>query len=654
LKTYYFLILADARSCFDSGLRGTSSTSGVGEMNGEETISIQNDQTSYDEVVRAGNRGTSPLEIARSDHLRRQDPELFRELTSSNSLETTRQNLFLLLQKREMSLYSDEFNLDTLERSNALHCIEVMKNLFSRRNEAVSHTSTLSTLLEIVRDHPGRIKDKNKAAYVDFYHIDIGSLGLSDIYRESTPVFPSYSGREGANVRSDHLDAMAGKCMDRIATYPPGLEPEIVARRKENRDRILQALGGDLSDWEDHQWHLRNVYKDVHSISGVVTLSNEEGAAIELANTHGLAFGITPYYLSLFDHDASRRFDHAIRAQVIPPLSYVKGMLESRSLGPTHLDFMKEGHTSPVNLVTRRYPMIAILKPFNACAQICVYCQRNWEISGVSNPQALASPESIDRALDWFRSHPMVSEVLVTGGDPALMEDHLLVGLLERLSAIEHVRRIRIGTRLPVVLPMRFTDDMVAGLGHIHAPPEKELCVVTHIEHTYEVTPELVKAVQKLRMKGISVYNQQVFTMENSRKFETAALRLLLKQVGVDPYYTFNTKGKKETDWYRVPIARLLQENKEEARMLPGLSRTDEPVFNIPALGKNYLRSGQHHDLIGISPRGERIYEFHPWEKNISNAPTFVYTDVPILDYLMRLKDRGEELDEYRSIWYYF
>jgi lysine 2,3-aminomutase len=369
---------------------------------------------------------------------------------------------------------------------------------------------------------------------------------------------------------------------------------------------------------------------------------------------HGLPFGITPYYLSLFDHDASRTYDHTLRAQVIPPLSYISGILESKSLNATQLDFMKEGQTSPVDLVTRRYPMIAILKPFNACAQVCVYCQRNWEIGNVSDPQAMASPESITRALDWFRSHPMVSEVLVTGGDPALMADKVLVDLLQRLSEIEHVKRIRIGTRLPVVLPMRFTDEMVTAIGKFHCPPEKDLCVVTHIEHPYEITPEAVKAIQKLRMQGIGVYNQQVFTMENSRRFETAALRLLLKQVGVDPYYTFNTKGKKETNWYRVPIARLLQENKEEARMIPGLSRTDEPVFNIPALGKNYLRSWQHHDLIAISPRGERIYEFHPWEKNITNAPTFVYADVPILDYLIRLRDRGEDLDEYRSIWYYF
>ncbi|MGD0817360.1 MAG: KamA family radical SAM protein [Methanomassiliicoccales archaeon] len=623
-------------------------------MNDEETISIETNQTGFEGDVRAGNRGVSPLEITHSDHLRKYDPELYQELDSSEDLETIRQNLFSLLHKREMSLFSAACDLDTLERSNALNCIGVLKNLFSQRNEVVSRHNTLSTLVDIVNKHPGKIKDKRKAVYSDFFYIDLGSLGLSDIYREAAPTFLCYEGREGANVRSDYLDTLAEKCMKRITSYRSGLDPGVISRREESRSRILDYLGADLSDWADYRWHQRNVFTDAHTIAEIVTLSNEEGAAIELANMHRLPFGITPYYLSLFDKDTSRKFDHAIRAQVIPPLSYVSGMLESKAMGPAHLDFMKEGQTSPIDLVTRRYPMIAILKPFNACPQICVYCQRNWEIGGVSDPQAMASPESISRALDWFKSHPMVSEVLVTGGDPGLMADDVLIDLLQRLSDIEHIKRIRIGTRLPVVLPMRFTDNMVASIGKFHSPPEKDLCVVTHIEHPYEVTPEAVKAVQKLRMHGIGVYNQQVFTMENSRKFETSALRLLLKQIGVDPYYTFNMKGKKETNWYRVPIARLLQERKEEARMLPGLSRTDEPVFNIPALGKNYLRSWQNHDLIAISPQGERIYEFHPWEKNICNSPTFVYTDVPILDYLIRLKERGEELDDYRSIWYYF
>ena len=610
-------------------------------------------KVSSDRKRPTGMGGVSPLEITHSHHLGKYDPEIYQELETHHDVENTRRNLFLLLFDREMALLSDSSELDDLERANALNCIKVLKNLISRRNEKLSGHSTLRSMLGIVQDRPGLIGEGTRAMYLDFLYITLGTLGRSDIYREEAPVFLGYEGREGAKIRSDYLDGLAEKCMKRIASYRSGLDKEIVSRRSANRQKILDLMGGDLDDWSDHRWHLRNVFHSADMIQSIVSLSDDEVKAISQAMENGLPFGITPYYLSLFDVDPSRKLDHAVRAQVIPPLSYIEGILRSRMKG-TPLDFMKEGQTSPEDLITRRYPMIAILKPFNACAQVCVYCQRNWEIGHIADPQAMASPKSISAALDWFKGHPMVTEVLVTGGDPALMEDDVLVDLLERISDIEHISRIRIGTRLPVVLPMRFSERLVDSIGRFHSPPEKDLCVVTHIEHTYEITPDVVEAVQRLRKQGIAVYNQQVFTMENSMKFETAALRLLLKQIGVDPYYTFNTKGKEETVWYRVPISRLLQERKEEARVLPGLSRTDEPVFNIPALGKNHLRAWQHHDVIMISPRGERIYEFHPWEKNIINAPTYVYADVPILDYLMRLKQRGEDIDEYRSIWYYF
>ena len=177
---------------------------------------------------------------------------------------------------------------------------------------------------------------------------------------------------------------------------------------------------------------------------------------------------------------------------------------------------------------------------------------------------------------------------------------------------------------------------------------------MTHFEHPYEVTPEAMEAVQQFRMRGISVYNQAVFTVENSRRFELATLRRTLRSIGVEPYYTFNTKGKEETRKYRVPLARLRQEIKEEARLLPGLSRTDEPVYNVPGLGKNYLRALQHHSILTILPDGRRVYEFHPWEKNLSLAETYIDVDVSIYEYLGEMKRRGENMKDYRTIWYYF
>ena len=82
--------------------------------------------------------------------------------------------------------------------------------------------------------------------------------------------------------------------------------------------------------------------------------------------------------------------------------------------------------------------------------------------------------------------------------------------------------------------------------------------------------------------------------------------------------------------------------------------RTDEIVFNVPRLGKNYLRASEHRDVISILPDGRRVYEFHPWEKKLALVDTYVYKDVSIYDYLARLKRAGEDLEEYKTVWYYY
>jgi lysine 2,3-aminomutase len=218
------------------------------------------------------------------------------------------------------------------------------------------------------------------------------------------------------------------------------------------------------------------------------------------------------------------------------------------------------------------------------------------------------------------------------------------------------VERIRIGTRTPVTTPMRITEKLADLLARHRIPGKRQVALVTHIQHPYELTPDTAQAVERLRIRGISVFNQLVYTFFVSRRFEAAFLRRNLSLIGVEPYYTFNTKGKEETLAYRVPIARLLQEQNEESRLLPGLSRTDEAVYNVPGMGKNYLRAYQHRDLIAILPDGSRLYEFHPWEKNISGfmSSTFASEDVPILDYLQRLGDIGEDVSDYETIWYYY
>ena len=343
-----------------------------------------------------------------------------------------------------------------------------------------------------------------------------------------------------------------------------------------------------------------------------------------------------------------------MRAQVLPPLGYVTAMRQHRAEADCSMDFMLERDTSPIEGITRRYPNIVILKPVLTCPQICVYCQRNWQIEDVYSENAALGEDKLDAAIDWIAERPEINEVLITGGDPLLFSDDQLDRLLAKVAAIRHVIRIRIGSRTPVTLPQRITDALVRTITRYHVPGRREVIMITHFEHATEITPEAMVAVQKFRDFGISVYNQLVYTFYNSRRFEACALRQQLRLIGVTPYYTFNTKGKEETDLYRVPIARLLQEQQEEARLLPGTVRTDEIVFNVPKLGKNYLRASQHRDVISILPSGKRVYEFHPWETKLALMDTYVYTDVSIHDYLMRLEEFGEDLEEYNTIWYYY
>ncbi|MHC1709665.1 MAG: KamA family radical SAM protein [Methanomassiliicoccales archaeon] len=579
------------------------------------------------------------------------DPQLHDALVSSEDVRAARSAVFDLLRERESALHSRNCHIHALERSNSIHCIRVMRNFMSPRNERVSGESVIKHLFGLSRES---VKEVRQAFVSDVMHIMKGTTGEPVLELQEAPDFSSLDGLEGGRMRSDYLDGMAGAMSEWTERYPSGLVPSVIKRRQQNRERIMDYLGASSDDWNDYAWQMRNVMLTPDVMGEMIEMTDEEREAVSLCAANRIPFAITPYYLSLMDREPSREWDHAIRAQVIPPLSYVQAVLRARDDPSVSLDFMMEGQTSPVDLVTRRYPMIAIFKPYNTCAQICVYCQRNWEIEGVLSENAMAPPEKVDAAVEWFREHPAVSEVLITGGDPAMLPNTQLRSLLGRLADIPHIKRLRLGTRVPVVLPMRMDTGFLDALAEVHDPPARELALVTHFEHSYEITPEAAGAVRSIRSLGISVYNQQVFTMENCRRFETVALRSDLKVIGVDPYYTFNAKGKEETSEYRVPIARLLQERKEEARLLPGLSRTDEPVFNIPALGKNHLRAWQHHDLIALTPRGERVYEFHPWEKNIAVAPTYVHRDVPIADFLAALASRGEDPNQYRSIWYYF
>ncbi len=580
-------------------------------------------------------------------------PALKEALLSSASLDVQREKIREFLSSLIVTTYDDE--TPPLEWILVRDAIRVFRTLLSPRSERLVGYSFLQYIRDLLyMENYKEIEKPSPDFFAELDHLLKGLMGKSGIYPDKAPVFARHEGKKAAKLRSADLSRMARGAQQHLDRYPCGLDNNAIRRRSTNKSRILKYFDATGQEWNDWKWQTRHIVRKAETLKSLVKLTDEEYEAVALARENRIPFGITPYYLSLMDYQADRKRDYAVRAQVIPPLNYVKRLIEMREKHELSMDFMLERDTSPIEGITRRYPMIVILKPILTCPQICVYCQRNWEIEDVYSPSAALSRDKLDAAIGWIADKPEIREVLITGGDPLLLSNSKIEYMLRKLSRIEHVERIRIGTRTPVTLPQRITDSLIRVISRFHAPGKREILIVTHFEHSYEITPQSMNAVQKFLRNGIKVYNQLVYTRYNSRKFEAAALRLKLCLIGVTPYYTFNTKGKEETDDYRAPIPRLLQEQQEEARLLPGSARTDEIVFNVPGLGKNYLRAVQHRDVISLLPDGRRVYEFHPWEKKLHLANTYVYTDVSIYKYLKRLKAMGENTSLYRTIWYYY
>ncbi|MFH7320043.1 KamA family radical SAM protein [Desulfurivibrio sp. D14AmB] len=589
-------------------------------------------------------------------YLRKTNPYFFAVIREAQDVEEARSRLLQLADQMELGADTAGGDRDAGVLTRIRDCAAVLRSLIKKSSETAAGFSVTEALWDLARQQPR--PELTPGFYAEIFYLFKGLQGQGPRRAlDSIHLAPiEESGRAAARERSRQLDDLWSEVDRYMESYPSGLHEAAIARRKRRRDHILKTLGADLDQWYDWRWQIKNVVKELEPLEKLVKLSAPERKALKIAREHKLPFGITPYYLSLMDDESASQGggrDAAIRAQVLPPLSYVKGVISIDD--PSCLDFMGEEDTSPTDLITRRYPAICILKPYNTCPQICVYCQRNWEIDEAMAQGAFAGMDRVDAAIRWIHDHPSIHEVLITGGDPLAMGNEALAGILDKVAAIPTVERIRLGTRTLVTMPMRFTEGLISLIARHRKPGQREIAVMTHVQHPYEITPEMVEAVNRLRLRGIPVYNQLVYTFYVSRRFEAAALRRHLRLIGIDPYYTFNTKGKDETIGYRVPIARLIQEQQEEARLLPGLARTDEAVFNVPRQGKCYLRAREYRNLLAILPNGARVYEFLSWEKKVSqHTTTYLTEDVPILDYLARLRRIGESSSDYESIWYYY
>ena len=230
-------------------------------------------------------------------------------------------------------------------------------------------------------------------------------------------------------------------------------------------------------------------------------------------------------------------------------------MPDPRELEDDHqaADPLAEGVLSPVPGLIHRYPDRVVLLVSNRCPVYCRFCMRKRHV-GAGEERPL-SPEMLDRALAYIHSTPAIHDVILSGGDPLMLDDASLHSILSRLRAISHVRIIRIGTRIPVTLPERVTPELCRMLRGFHP-----LYINTHFNHPAEITSASARACDMLSDAGIPLGNQSVLLREiNDDVTVMRDLMSGLLGIRVKPYYLHQMDLIKGTAHFRTPVERGLE-----------------------------------------------------------------------------------------------
>ncbi len=290
------------------------------------------------------------------------------------------------------------------------------------------------------------------------------------------------------------------------------------------------------NDWNDWRWQLRNMLRTAEDFSQLVSLSDAERSG--LARTKDLfRTGATPYYVSLMDPERS---DCPIRRQALPRLQELAFRDEELR------DPLGEESHSPVPSIFHKYPDRCLLYVADRCAIYCRHCNRRRIVGGESPPKR----DELEQAFSYIESQPRLRDILISGGDPLLLSDKRIDEILSRLRAIKHVEIIRIGSRVPVVLPMRITAELCAVLAKHHP-----VFVNTHFNHPAEITDDSSRACKLLVDHGVPVGNQAVLLRGiNSSVPALRALMRSLIRMRVRPYYLFQGDTVLGTDHLRTSV----------------------------------------------------------------------------------------------------
>ncbi|MBI5052033.1 MAG: lysine 2,3-aminomutase [Chloroflexi bacterium] len=293
--------------------------------------------------------------------------------------------------------------------------------------------------------------------------------------------------------------------------------------------------------WNDWRWQMSNRLNTVGELANVLDLSESEGKALESKNLFRV--DITPYFASLIDpHDPH----DPIRAQVIPT---DKEMVPFTSMME---DSLAEDRHSPVPGLVHRYPDRVLMLITTQCASYCRYCTRS---RIVGDPSQTFSRADFDAQIAYLERTPQVRDVLLSGGDPLVLQPKLFEEIISRLRSIPHIEIIRIGSRVPVFLPMRVTQEMCDMLGKYHP-----IWLNIHVNHPNEITPELAAACDRLSRAGIPLGNQSVLLagVNDSVHIQRKLVHELV-MMRVRPYYLYQCDLVEGAGHFRTTVSKGIE-----------------------------------------------------------------------------------------------
>lgn len=329
--------------------------------------------------------------------------------------------------------------------------------------------------------------------------------------------------------------------------------------------------GVSESDWMDWGWQLRRSLKTAADFSGVFSLSSDEQGAFSKGES---VFNIraTPYYASL----ARDILEDPIRKILMPHAS------ELASGSQQMLDPLGEKKNNPVPRIIHRYSDRVLFLITDICSVYCRYCTRK-HFTG--QEQAFVKPGEYETALNYIKTHKGIREVILSGGDPLTVSDQQLERVLSDLRGISHIEIIRLGTRMPVVAPMRVTENIARMLRKY-----KPVFVMTHFNHPRELTAEAAQAVEMLVDHGVPVMNQMVLLNGvNNHPAIVQALSRRLLFLRAKPYYMFQCDPSEGTDHLRTSVENSLDIQRQLWGHLSGLAMPQLSLDIPDGGGKTYL-----------------------------------------------------------------